>query len=344
MRSLEETRLRSEDVGLSSVFHDNDDGSVTSMEMLKCGVVLRIKSLFRTNVLHHLGSNTLPGIVCKSVESMIIFCRFHLIVYFIRKEDKDYQSAVIGCIFDDVIPGLKNELTLFMKETKMAAKKQEEVDTINKKRSISKSKPIIISPPIIDSLNDKSTVTNLNKNNNDELVNEDNNNNNVDVDSEETSSDESIDESRGNDKKTNTNKDGDDEDSEDDSINRTSSDESIDESRGIVKKTKRNKDDDEEEDSSDECNVKLTEIMPLTIGTKSVYTQGIAISVHVDGKKYSNKTLQKKHCLLKRGSKRGVEIPYLINDVYINEDNDGYFYDISTTNELRKIFQIKIFV
>ena len=48
--------------------------------------------------------------------------------------------------------------------------------------------------------------------------------------------------------------------------------------------------------------------------------------------------------MLKRGSKKGVEIPYLINDVYINEDNDGYFYDISTTNELRKIFQIKIFV
>ena len=169
----------------------------------------------RTNVLHHLGSNTLAGIACKSVESVIRFCRFHLIVYFISKEDKDYQSDVIGCIFDDVIPGLKNELTLYMKETKMAAKKQEEVDIINKKRSISKSKPIIISPPIIDSSskpiiisppiidssNDKSTVTKLNKNNIDELVNQDNNNNNVDVDSEETSYDESIDESSGNDKK-----------------------------------------------------------------------------------------------------------------------------------------------
>ena len=108
IRSLEETRLRSEDVGLSSVFRDDDDGSVTSMEMLKDEVVLRIKPLFRTNGLHHLGSNTLPGIACKSVESMIRFCRFHLIVYFISKEDKDYQSDVIGCIFDDVIPGLKN--------------------------------------------------------------------------------------------------------------------------------------------------------------------------------------------------------------------------------------------
>ena len=41
--------------------------------------------------------------------------------------------------------------------------------------------------------------------------------------------------------------------------------------------------------------------------------------------------------MLKRCSKKGVEIPYLINDVYINEHNNGYYYDVSTTNELRKI-------
>ena len=154
------------------------------MEILKDEVVLRIKSHFRTNVLHHLGSNNLPGIACKSVESMIKFCRFHLIVYFIIKEDKQYQRDVIACIFDDVIPDLKNELTLFMKETKLDTKKQEEVDKINKKRSTTKSKPkiipppiidssskpIFISPPIIDSSIDKFTVTNLNKNNNNELV------------------------------------------------------------------------------------------------------------------------------------------------------------------------------
>ena len=45
MRSLEETRLRSEDVGLSSIFNDDDDGSDTSMEMLKDEVVLRFKQL-----------------------------------------------------------------------------------------------------------------------------------------------------------------------------------------------------------------------------------------------------------------------------------------------------------
>ena len=42
MRSLEETRLCSEGVGLSSVFHDDDNGSDTSMEMLKDEVVLHI--------------------------------------------------------------------------------------------------------------------------------------------------------------------------------------------------------------------------------------------------------------------------------------------------------------
>ena len=48
MRSLEETRLRLEDVGLGSIFDDDDDdddddGSVTSMEMLKDEVIFRIK-------------------------------------------------------------------------------------------------------------------------------------------------------------------------------------------------------------------------------------------------------------------------------------------------------------
>ena len=63
------------------------------------------------------------------------------------------------------------------------------------------------------------------------------------------------------------------------------------------------KDDEEEEVSSDECNVKLTEIMPLTIGTNTVNTQGIAISVHIHGKNYSNKTLQKTLYVEKRFQK-----------------------------------------
>ena len=304
MRSLEETRLRSEDVGLSSICNDDDDGSDTSMEMLKDEVVLRFKQLFRTNVLYHLGSNNLTGIVCKSVESMIKFCRKHIIVYFISKEDKQYQRDVIACIIDDVIPDLKNELTLFMKETKLDTKKQEEVDKINKKWSTTKSKPkiipppiidssskpIFISPPIIDSSIDKSTVTNLNKNNNNELVNEEpvnenNNNNNVDVDSEDSTFDESNDESCGIDKnlKFNNDDDDDDEDSDDDSINRTTSDESIDESHG----------------NDNECNVILPDMRPLTIGTNIVNTQGVASSVNIHGKKYSDETLLKKHCMLK---------------------------------------------
>ena len=45
MRSLEEARLCSEDVGLGSIFDEDDDGSVTSMEMLKDEVIFRIKTL-----------------------------------------------------------------------------------------------------------------------------------------------------------------------------------------------------------------------------------------------------------------------------------------------------------
>ena len=157
MRSLEETRLGSEDIDLCSVFDDDNDGSVTSMDMLKDEVILRIKTLFKNNFLNYLGSKTLTGIACTSFDSMIKFMRFHIVVYFISKEDKDHQKDVIGCIYDDVITGLKNELSLFMKETKMAAKKQQEVDSINKKISISKSKSTTISPPIFDSSIEKSS-------------------------------------------------------------------------------------------------------------------------------------------------------------------------------------------
>ena len=112
-------------------------------------------------------------------------------------------------------------------------------------------------------------------------------------------------------------------DQKEDSISKTSSDESSDESSGKVNKKNKNKDDDQEEDeSSDEYSVKVPEFLPLTIGTKTVITQGIALSVGINGKKYSNSMLQKRFCMLKRGPYKGVEIPYIVNDVYINEHNN----------------------
>ena len=149
MRSLEELRLRSEGIGLSSIFDDDDDGSDTSMEILKDEMILHFKQKFRTNLLQHLGSNNLTGIACKSVDSLIQFCRRHVIVFFIMKKDKEYQRDIIADLIDDVIPDMKYELSSFMKETKLAAKKQEEVDKINNKRvsttskaKVSSSKPI----------------------------------------------------------------------------------------------------------------------------------------------------------------------------------------------------------
>ena len=46
MISLEEKRLRSENVGLDSIFDDDDDSSVTSMEILKDEVIFRVKKPF----------------------------------------------------------------------------------------------------------------------------------------------------------------------------------------------------------------------------------------------------------------------------------------------------------
>ena len=46
--------------------------------------------------------------------------------------------------------------------------------------------------------------------------------------------------------------------------------------------------------------------------------------------------LQNKNCMLKRGSYKGLEVPYVINDVYINEHDDGYVFDITNSNDIRK--------
>ena len=43
LRSLEEKRLRSENVDIESIFEDEDDDSVTSMEILKDEVTFRVK-------------------------------------------------------------------------------------------------------------------------------------------------------------------------------------------------------------------------------------------------------------------------------------------------------------
>ena len=131
-----------------------------------------------------------------------------------------------------------------------------------------------------------------------------------------------------------------------DTISKTSSDESSDESRGKVNKKNKHKEVDPEEDSiskttsdefSDEPSVKVSEFLPLTIGTKTVITQGIALSAGINGNKYINSMLQNKYCMLKRSPYKGVWISYIVTDVYINKHNDRYFFDISNSNELRKI-------
>ena len=47
--------------------------------------------------------------------------------------------------------------------------------------------------------------------------------------------------------------------------------------------------------------------------------------------------LQNKNYTLKTGPYKGLEVPYVIDDVYINEHDDGYFFDITNSNGIRKI-------
>ena len=106
MRSLEEKRLHSENVSLDSIFDDDDDDSITSMEILKDQVTFQVKNGFKANVLNNLGARTLIGIVCTSYDTMIKFMKIHM--YFTNLEDKYHQSDAIACIYDDVVKYLKN--------------------------------------------------------------------------------------------------------------------------------------------------------------------------------------------------------------------------------------------
>ena len=41
--------------------------------------------------------------------------------------------------------------------------------------------------------------------------------------------------------------------------------------------------------------------------------------------------------MLKRGIYKDLEVPYIINDVYITEHDDEYFFDIMNSNDIRMI-------
>ena len=71
--------------------------------------------------------------------------------------------------------------------------------------------------------------------------------------------------------------------------------------------------------------------MSVCIGDTTVNIQGVASSIKILDKTYSNEMLLDKCCTLKRGVQKGLEMPYIINEVYINEHNNGYFYDVSST-------------
>ena len=60
-------------------------------------------------------------------------------------------------------------------------------------------------------------------------------------------------------------------------------------------------------------------------------------TVVLNNEKYSNCMLQNKKIMLKRGIYKGPEVPYIINDLYINEHDDGYFFDITNFNDIKKI-------
>ena len=86
-----------------------------------------------------------------------------------------------------------------------------------------------------------------------------------------------------------------------------------------------------------ESSVKLPKLLPLAIGNRTVITQEIATTVVLNRKKNSNRILQNKNYMLKRGPYMGLEVQYVINDVYINEHDGGYFFDITNSNDIRKI-------
>ena len=137
MRFAEEKRLRSENVDIDSIFEDEDDDSVITMDILKDEVTLRVKNLFKANVTKNLGGSSLIGIACFSYDKIIKFMKIHISMYSTGLEDREHSSNVIESIYDDIVKDkcVKKDLSLFLKEVKM----KNEVYIINKNRLIAKN-------------------------------------------------------------------------------------------------------------------------------------------------------------------------------------------------------------
>ena len=63
--------------------------------------------------------------------------------------------------------------------------------------------------------------------------------------------------------------------------------------------------------------------MSVSVGDTTVNIQGVASSIKILDKTYTSEMLLDKCCMLKRGVQKGLEMPYIINEVYINEHNNG---------------------
>ena len=77
--------------------------------------------------------------------------------------------------------------------------------------------------------------------------------------------------------------------------------------------------------------------MSVCIGDTTVNIQGVASSIKILDKTYTSEMLLDKCCMLKRGVQKGLEMPYIINEVYINEHKNGYFYDVSSTTGYKRV-------
>ena len=76
----------------------------------------------------------------------------------------------------------------------------------------------------------------------------------------------------------------------------------------------------------------------LSITGNYCHTKGITTDVLISFETCTNCFVQTKKGMLDKGSYNNLEYPYDINNVYINEYGDWYYFDISNSSkDIRKL-------
>ena len=102
MREEVEERLRSEDLGVESIFQDDNDDCLTRREQIKVNMRPIINHLFKYNLEENQRKDNLIDLAKCSFNSMMKCMKIHMILNY-TIDNNNVSSVYIDSIYDEVI-------------------------------------------------------------------------------------------------------------------------------------------------------------------------------------------------------------------------------------------------